>query len=460
MFETIEIPVWIVWVAGVLALAGLLDRILGPVVSWYLRRRLNRAITRLNERLELKIPPFKLTRRRVMIDRLAHDPKVIEAVLEHMEQEKVPYRVAERRAYLYAREIVPGFSAFAYFAFGTRLARWLSKTLYRVRLGFADESSLNGIDKNATVVFVMNHRSNMDYVLVTYLAARRSALAYAVGEWAAVWPLKQLIRSLGGYFIRRKSRNQLYRKVLARYVQMATEGGVAQAVFPEGGLTRDGLLKPAKLGLLSYIVAGFDETGDRDVVFVPVGLNYDRVLEDRVLLATGTAEQAGLVLKMVTFIRFVFRHFFLRIAGKFRRFGYASVHFAEPVSLKTFLVEHPDRKREAVTRDLGRDLIERLGYAIPVLPVALISRILVDWKAETISRADLKERASGLLQTLIKDGAYTHIPKGNHSQAIDIGINQLKLRRVLKDSGDGFAINQSEMQLLGYYANSIAHLGG
>ncbi|MCP5087952.1 MAG: hypothetical protein GY952_14255, partial [Rhodobacteraceae bacterium] len=63
-------------------------------------------------------------------------------------------------------------------------------------------------------------------------------------------------------------------------------------------------------------------------------------------------------------------------------------------------------------------------------------------------------------QTLINDGAYTHIPKGNHYQAIDIGINQLKLRRVLKDNGDGFAINQTEMQLLGYYANSIAHLGG
>ena len=235
MFETIAVPVWVVWVVGLLALAGLLDRILMPSVSWYLRRRLNRVIGRLNERLSLQIPPFKLTKRRIMVDRLAHDPKIISAILEHMQEDDVPYEVAQARAVRYAREIVPSFSAFAYFALGTRAARWLSEKLYRVRLGYLDEGALDKVDPAATVVFVMNHRSNMDYVLVTYLAARRSALAYAVGEWARVWPLKQIISSMGAYFIRRKSRNQLYRRVLARYVQMATEGGVAQAVFPRAG---------------------------------------------------------------------------------------------------------------------------------------------------------------------------------------------------------------------------------
>ena len=37
------------------------------------------------------------------------------------------------------------------------------------------------------MIFVINHRSNMDYVLVTYVAATSSALSYAVGEWAKVW---------------------------------------------------------------------------------------------------------------------------------------------------------------------------------------------------------------------------------------------------------------------------------
>ena len=124
----------------------------------------------------------------------------------------------------YAREIVPGFSATVYFGFGTRAAKWISRLLFRVRVGKVDQA-LREIEPKATVIFVMNHRSNLDYVLVTWLVAGRSAVSYAVGEWARVWPLSALIRSMGAYFIRRGSRNALYRKVLARYVQMATAAG-------------------------------------------------------------------------------------------------------------------------------------------------------------------------------------------------------------------------------------------
>ena len=66
---------------------------------------------------------------------------------------------------------------------------------------------------------------------------------------------------MGGFFVRRNSKNPLYRKVLERYVQMATEGGVPQAIFPEGGLSRDGHLREPKLGLLDYVMRGFDPAG-------------------------------------------------------------------------------------------------------------------------------------------------------------------------------------------------------
>src|SRR3990172_4097513 len=135
----------------------------------------------------------------------------------------------------------------------------------------------------------MNHRSNMDYVLVAFLAAERVALSYAVGEWARIWPLQTLIRSMGAYFVRRNSGDALYRVVLQRYVQMATESGVPQAVFPEGGLSVDGRLRSPRLGLLDYMLKTFDPDGERDLVFIPVGVNYDRVLEDRTLLLKSDA---------------------------------------------------------------------------------------------------------------------------------------------------------------------------
>src|SRR5262249_42013037 len=165
--------------------------------------------------------------------------EVLHAIEQYAKENKMPRAVAAEKVRRYAREIVPSFSAYAYFGVGARIARILSESLYRVRVGYRSDA-IARIVPNASVVAVINHRSNMDYVLVTYLAATASALSYAVGEWAQILGLRELIRSMGAYFIRRNSRDALYRKVLARYVDMATKAGVVQAVFPEGGLSRDG----------------------------------------------------------------------------------------------------------------------------------------------------------------------------------------------------------------------------
>ena len=290
MGEMVELPLWAAVLGTAFAIIALIDRVVGPSLRWFFRQRVDRAIDEINERLQLKIQPFKLTERRVLIDRLAHDPQVQEAVGARMAESGEPRAVVMARVERIAREIVPSFSAITYFAVGARLARLIAQSLYRVRLGAVDEAALARIDREAAVVFVINHRSNADYLLVTYLAATRSALSYAVGEWARIWPLSRIVRAMGAYFIRRRSRDALYRRVLARYVRMATDAGVTQAIFPEGGLSLDGAVGPAKLGLLSYIVTGFDP-GGRDVVFVPVGLNYDRVLEDRVLIGRASCRE-------------------------------------------------------------------------------------------------------------------------------------------------------------------------
>ncbi|MFV2038230.1 MAG: 1-acyl-sn-glycerol-3-phosphate acyltransferase, partial [Paracoccaceae bacterium] len=258
MFRTVYMPLWLLVLIVGFAAVTFASHFLFPSVRWFFRRRMERVVAQLNTRLERPIEPFKLLRRHDMIQRLIYDPRVIEAVAEHAREAGVPEDVAFQVATRYAREIVPSFSASAYFGVATKLARLLSRAFYRVRLAYFDEDAIKAIDPEATVIFIMNHRSNMDYVLVTYLAAERAALSYAVGEWARVWPLSRLIKAMGAYFIRRKSRNPLYRRVLARYVQMATAGGVAQAVFPEGGLSLDGKVGEPKLGLLNYIVSDFN----------------------------------------------------------------------------------------------------------------------------------------------------------------------------------------------------------
>ena len=191
MQASVALPLWLVVILTLLAAWSALDRLLVPSVRWVLRRRVNRAIEEINQRLRIAIPQFQLTKRRVLIDRLLYDPQVALAVADFVQGEGakgqvMPREVAMARVEGYAKEIVPSFNAYAYFRIGYWIARGAARLLYRVRLGSSDEAGLAAIPQKATVVFLMNHRSNMDYVLVSYLVAERIALSYAVGEWARV----------------------------------------------------------------------------------------------------------------------------------------------------------------------------------------------------------------------------------------------------------------------------------
>ena len=182
----VELPLWLLVLILLFAAVTALSHFLLPSVRWFFRKRAERVIARLNGRLQRPIEPFKLARRYDMIQRIIYDPEVTQAIVTHAHENGVPENVAFEQARRYAREIVPSFSAFTYFSFGARVSRLLATSLYDVRTGLNNDQQIQSADPNATVVFVMNHRSNMDYVLVTYLAARASALSYAVGEWARV----------------------------------------------------------------------------------------------------------------------------------------------------------------------------------------------------------------------------------------------------------------------------------
>lgn len=453
MSTMVQIPLWLAVLAGVLGMIGLLDRIIGPSLRWFFRKRLNRAIDELNERLDLKIQPFKLTKRKVLIDRLIYDPEVMAGVEAHVAEEGVPREVAIEKVERYARETVPSFSAFAYFGFGMRLSRWVSQALYRVRVGVYDNKELSAIDPEAAVVFVMNHRSNIDYLLVTYLAAKRTSLSYAVGEWANVWGLRAIIRAMGAYFIRRKSRNPLYRKVVARYIKMAVEGGVTQAMFPEGGLTRDGSLQPAKLGLISYMCDGFEAGVSRNIVFVPVGLNYDRVIEDRILLQSIAEEKhprfnAG----PLSAVKFVMRLMWMKATGRLYRFGYACVSFGAPLSLADY-----SPSGEVDVEALGEELMERVGAVIPVLPVSVVATVLLEAK-EPLSPLELKAGCASLIADFKSGGAHVHIPRNDDDYGVDVGLRMMRMRRLLNETDLGLVANPDELKVLQYYANAIAHL--
>lgn len=441
MFRAVEVPLWLLVLIVGFAAVSFATHFLFPSVRWFFRRRAEKALARLNARLDRKIDLFKLARRADMVARLSYDARVVSAAMEHAAETGVPAAVAFEEAREYAREIVPGFSATVYFGFGTRAAKWLSRLLFRVRVGKVD-AALGAIDPKATVVFVMNHRSNLDYVLVTWLVADRSAVSYAVGEWARVWPLSALIRSMGAYFIRRGSRNALYRKVLARYVQMATEEGTTQAMFPEGGLSLDGRVGPAKLGLLSYIVEGWAPE-ERDVVFVPVGLAYDRVLEDRVLVAAAAEGTRRFRNRPLWVAGHALRFLVARSLGRTRGFGTAAAGFGAPMSLRAFLAAG------GTVEGLGAALMQRIAAVVPVLPVPLVAAALGEGAA---SREELLARVRALVGRLEAAGAVLKLPPQGMEQVLEEGLAPLVARGLVTSD---LRPVEAERALLAFYAASV-----
>lgn len=282
---------------------------------------------------------------------------------------------------------------------------------------------------------------------------------------------------LGAFFVRRNSGDPLYRRVLERYIAISSAEGVTQAVFPEGGLSRDGRLQRPKLGLLDYLARGFDRRSERDLVFVPVGINYDRTLEDRTLLLDAAATEAkaakGAAAETPPAARhpvrstlaFVGRNFGLMVRQQWHRFGYACVNFGEPLSLRAWSAERdldlsqlPRDARFAAVQSLADDLMRRIGAVIPVLPVALVATVFVDRPDRALSLLEVKSSVLTLWRALESSGARLYVPRQDQDYAIEVGLRMLTLRRLLVEREGLLAPSPGELPVLAYYANSIAHL--
>ena len=157
----------------------------------------------------------------------------------------------------------------------------------------------------------------------------------------------------------------------------------------------------------------------RDVVFVPLAMNYNGVLEDRILIAAQTDAQGRPRFRAgaLSSAGFFFKLVWLRLRGKYHRFGYASVSFGHSVSLRTFLGE------------LGAALMGEVGRVVPVLPVSLMATVLQE-AVEPLAEAELRARTLALKDSFVAAGSHFHLACDDFENAVDAGLRLLRKRRV------------------------------
>jgi glycerol-3-phosphate O-acyltransferase len=244
---------------------------------------------------------------------------------------------------------------------------------------------------------------------------------------------------------------------------VSAAAGLHQAVFPEGELSRDGTMNEPKLGFLNYICRACSE--QRDIVFIPVGINYDRIPEDRRLTsAEGSFENPSARFLIGSSLRYIATVLALPFRSRNRRFGHACVSFGQPLSLRAWLrdndVNIDDLRgtgRYPWLPALGDELMQRCGHSIPVPPVPLAALALTTVDAPQ-SAEQLESTMKDLAARLEANGAGVFLPHGLQD-ACNFVIEMLVHNRLVEhDSNGQLAIVEAGAPVLKHYANSISHM--
>jgi glycerol-3-phosphate O-acyltransferase len=444
-------------------------------VAIVVRQRATRLALRALHKSHGRIDRFKLTKKPFVRETLLADDAIADAVRQHSTENGVDEATTWKRVESYIDEIVPFFNILTYYQIGLVVSRLLLNFFYKISAEFAGDSNDETLPRDAIVIYLMNHRSNADYVLVGYVLSGRVAISYAVGEWARSFPLEYIFKSFGAYFIRRKYREKLYHTVLERYVQLITRNGVTQGIFLEGGLSRDGKLGKAKIGLLDYVLGvGRDPSLRRRIYIIPVAINYDRVLEDRSLLRELDVREGGRrpprSVQLREVVRYVWWNLARLVARKWKRYGRAAVVIGKPFALQPwfekqdqetgglFSLERHDRLARVQTLTDG--VLEKIAAIVPVTPVTLACAAIQSFDGDFISHDQLLARMSEMRDVLRELNARVIHREGSVEEIFDRAWRMLAMRRILVQSGGGYAILPANRPLVSYYANSISHLLG
>jgi glycerol-3-phosphate O-acyltransferase len=450
--------------------------LLGVVVAlvatfWLARKYANRLGRRAAMRFRSRIDRYKLARRPFVRERLLADPGIAAAVREHAAAHAMSEANAWKRVNAYVTEIVPFFNIVAYYQVGYRLAKLLLHVFYNVTVEHENGAAPRRPPRDAVLVYLMNHRSNADYIVVSYALAGQVAISYAVGEWARAFPLEHIFKAFGSYFVRRRYREPLYHMVLERYVQQITRMGVTQGIFLEGGLTRDGRIKSPKIGLLDYVLGiGRDPSYHDKLFIIPVALNYDRVLEDRTLIRELAVREGGKPAGRIRQLNEVANYVgwnLLRIAtGRWKRYGRAAVVIGDPVPLDGWFAANPDLfsiprpDRLARVQAFCDGVMDRIGQLVPVTPVPLVCAAVQSLDRDYIPRDLLLARMAEMRDMLVEVNSRVVRTDRTIEETLEVGMRMLGMRRILLEQKDGFVVAPRNRELVSYYANSIAHLLG
>lgn len=406
-----------------------------------------------------------LSHRRTLVKGLLRAPLVRQAIQEECDTQKISPEKAEAVALRYANEIAADVS-YPVIRFLEVTLTWFWNKLYEgVKVNHIER--VQDVAQGHEIVYVPCHRSHIDYLLLSYLLFRNGLTPphIAAGINLNMPVVGSILRRGGAFFMRRSFKgNQLYTAVFNEYLHTLFSRGFSTEYFVEGGRSRTGRMLHPRTGMLAITLRSFLRDSRRPIVFVPVYIGYERVLEGRTYLGElrGAAKKKESIFDI-----------FKVIGALKQRFGQVWVNFGEPIHLDQFLdQQQPDWRQQELgpeyrpdwlsdtTHHLARDVARHLNDAAAINPVNLVALALLSTTRLALDETALA-RVIDLYLDLLRKVPYSPsatLPEGDGQQLIEY-VKSMNLLSEQKDAlGRICYLDEQNAVLMTYYRNNVLHI--
>ena len=430
-------------------------------------RKLSRVLRTHFHRIREAVIGPDLSTRRLLVDQVLAAEPVREAIATQARRDNIKPEDAWKKAHAYAWEIAADYS--------NPVVRSASFLLSHVWNRIFDGMLVHHLDKfkeaapGHEVVYVPCHRSHMDYLLLSYLLYERGIVPphIAAGINLNLPVIGTLLRKGGAFFMRRSFRgNPLYSAVFTEYVAQLVSGGYSLEYFIEGGRSRTGRLLQPKGGMISMTVRAFLRQPRKPVLFQPVYIGYEKLLEGNSYLdeLSGRPKEKESIWALLWSIPKVLR----------QNYGQVVVNFGEAIPLNDVLALHApewtgeplgEEEKPAWLSDaveaLAQQINVRINAAADVNPINLLALALLSTPKHAMGEADLIAQIE-LCKTLLSEMPYSdHVTVTPHSpeRIIAHGVDINVLQRIKHPLGDVLdVVSEDTAVLMSYYRNNVLHL--
>lgn len=400
--------------------------------------------------------------RQAMMEKVLYHKNVLNEIDRLNKEKNISEKKLKKKAYKYYKEISANFHISMIIVFSSFLEYIMRKIYDGISYDPESMKMVREASQKGPLVITPCHKSHMDYMIMSHLFFKNKLIPphIAAGVNLSFFPLGFIFRNSGAFFLRRSFKGlDLYPEVFKQYVKTLVYEGYPIEFFIEGGRSRTGKPVLPKYGFLNYLIDAIHEGYNKDLVFVPISINYDRILEE----SSYSKELKGKEKEKESFRSVMESRKLLN-----RKYGKVYISFNTPFTLKE--IEDQGVEKSQLPEAVSTAIIRKINEVTMVTPFSLTSATILLLAIKGFQKALLLEHMNVLYDYLtfmnvrMSDSLQR---KSNMDNIVDSVLTAFLDDKILEKldleepgtegTEDFFVLKEENRSRIIFYKNSIIH---